>query len=352
MGVAVDVIAGRPLCRPVGHPIEGIASELVRTPYVRDAVYRWQRRRGFGRLTAAALHADEDIYCRAAWRRIAARGVQPDIVHAHAIHQAARLRRNDIPVVINLPGPPHARYVNDLRMADALVSDGWSAGHLPEMIGRPVDRVAKGVDSHLFSPEGSGHRDRMAGQDGPVVLTVSRLVPLKNVALLLHACAEARRRIPHLRVAIVGEGPDRDRLVELSARLGLSDAVVFAGYVPHAETPAWYRSADLFALSSDFDNSPNVVLEAMASGLPVVATDVGGVSDFVRPGEQGALVPRGDASAMASAIVDLLSAPGRARAIGAANRTTAVTQYSWRASARQLLDVYERVLSRPGSAIA
>src|SRR5204862_901699 len=119
LGVDVEIVAGRPLF--VGrqrYPIEGnFAVTLLRSPYTRDFVYRHQHRRGFGRLTKTALHLDEEWFCRAAWRRIAAATVKPDLVHAHALHQAARLRLGDIPVVLNLPGEPHARYHGDLAFA-------------------------------------------------------------------------------------------------------------------------------------------------------------------------------------------------------------------------------------------
>src|SRR5213593_4419902 len=92
-GVSVDIIAGRPLLlRRPRYPIDGdLSVTLLRSPYARDFVYRYQRRRGFGRLTMTALHADETWFCRAAWRRIAAGPRKPDLVHAHALHQAARL---------------------------------------------------------------------------------------------------------------------------------------------------------------------------------------------------------------------------------------------------------------------
>ena len=110
----------------------------MRSPYTRDFVYRFQNRRGFGRLTMTVLHVDEEWFCRAAWKRIAA-GRLPDVVHAHALHQSARLRAGGVPVVINLPGPPNSRYLADLREADALVADGWAAEHLPSALGRPVE---------------------------------------------------------------------------------------------------------------------------------------------------------------------------------------------------------------------
>jgi glycosyltransferase involved in cell wall biosynthesis len=352
MGVEVDVIAGRPLFRAMRHPIDEVPATIIRSPYARDAVYRWQRRRGFGRLGVAALHADEELFCRAAWRHIAARSTPPDVVHAHALHQAARLRRRAIPVVINLPGPPAPRYRDDLREADALVSDGWGAEHLPALIGLPVEPIVKGVDSSLFTPEGANRRAELDLARKRVVLTVSRLVPIKNVSLLVRAFAQARATRADLSLIVVGDGPERKRIDAEVRALGVGDAVRFTGYVPHAETPSWYRTADLFALSSDFDNSPNVVLEAMACGLPIVATDVGGLRHFVTPGRHGELVPAGDAAAMAAGIGDMVAAQPAARAIGARNRADVVATFSWSASARQLRDVYERVCASRGHARA
>src|SRR5258706_3437647 len=107
LGVEVDVVTGHPLIGAPRHALNGMPTTIVRSPYTRDAVYRWQNRRGFGRLTMAALHADEEWFCRAAWRRVAAKRVAPDVVHAHALYQTARLRRAGVPVRINLPGEPH-----------------------------------------------------------------------------------------------------------------------------------------------------------------------------------------------------------------------------------------------------
>jgi glycosyltransferase involved in cell wall biosynthesis len=346
LGVDVDVITGRPLL--LGgprHSIDGLKATLIRSPYTRNAVYRWQNRRGFGRLTMAALHSDEEWFCRAAWRRIAARSTRPDIVHAHALYQAARLRRDRIPVVINLPGEPHARYTSDLQLADALVADGWAADEMPAKLGRPVQRISKGVDAALFTPDGATHRRELDVTDRPVILSVGRLVPLKNLYGLIDAARIVRESHPSVRLVLVGEGPEHLRLKRHASAVGMADAVTFAGYVPQAETPSYYRTADVFALSSDFDNSPNVVLEAMACGLPVVATNVGGVASFVDPDRGGALVPRGDSPALGARLTEILADPVRQRQIGAFNRDRAVREFSWRASARQLLAVYERIIA-------
>src|SRR2546428_11349554 len=196
-----------------------------------------------------ALHADEEWFCRAAWRRIAERPDKPDVVHAHALHQAARLRTSDIPVVINLPGDPNPRYTRDLQLADALVADGWAADHLPAKVGRPIERVSKGVDADRFRPDGPALRKPLRLEDRRVVMTVARLVPIKNVRLLLEAVAMVRPHVPDVHLVIVGDGPDEASLHALAAELGVAESVTFAGSVPHRDTPAFHRTADVFSPS-------------------------------------------------------------------------------------------------------
>jgi glycosyltransferase involved in cell wall biosynthesis len=345
LGLDVELITGAPLFGSPRFPPNGDApATMLRSPYTRDFVYRFQNRRGFGRLTMTVLHVDEEIFCRAAWRHIADAPQRPDVVHAHALYQAARTRTLPVPVVINLPGEPHVRYANDLRRAEALVADGWAAEHVPGRFGVRVERVPKGVDAERFNPDGRDMRAALRLEDRRVVLTVARLVPLKNLKLLLDAVAIVRERVPRVHAMIVGEGPEAMALKSHATSLDLRDAVTFVGRVSHADTPAYYRTADVFALSSSFDNSPNAVLEAMASGLPVVATDVGGVRDFVD--RLGAAVVRSEnAEAFAAGLEQFLVSSERARTASEHNRARAAGEFSWRASALRLLDVYQRVIA-------
>jgi glycosyltransferase involved in cell wall biosynthesis len=346
LGVEVDFITGRPLIfGKARYRTDGFPVTTLRSPYAPDFVYRFQHRRGFGRLTMQALHVDEDWFCRAAWRHIAASHRQPDVVHAHALHQAARLRRHNTPVVIHLPGAPNPRYVADLQQADALVADGWAAQHLPASLGCAVERVSKGVDGERFTSVGPSVRDTLKLGDRRVVLTVARLVPIKNVALLVDAVALLRERMAGVHLLVVGDGPEAAALRHQAARREMTDAVTFVGYIAQDETPQYYRAADVFGLSSDFDNSPNVVLEAMASGLPVVTTDVGGVREFVSDRLGGAVVPPKDAAALAHGLAKYLSLPTLAAEAGAFNRARTLAEFSWRASALRLLETYQRVIA-------
>jgi glycosyltransferase involved in cell wall biosynthesis len=292
------------------------------------------------------LHADEEWFCKMAWQHLAASRRKPDIVHAHALHQTARLKTIDVPVAVNLPGEPNPRYVGDLQLADVLLSDGWGARKLPAILGRPVEHITKGVDAALFTPEGPSIRSSLGVGSSPVALVVSRLVPIKNVALFVDAMAVAHRDHPDARAVIVGDGPLDAALRQRAAALGLERVVQFAGYIAQRDLPRWYRAADVLVLPSDFDNSPNVVLEAMACGLPIVATDVGGVAEFVVADRGGSLVSRGDAAGMADAITRWLTDAGRGADASAANRRLVRERYSWRASAERLLEVYRDVLDR------
>jgi hypothetical protein len=154
LGVDITVITGRPLLKSVQYaPEADLPTVTLRSPYMRDFVYRVQSIRGFGRLTMWSLHADEELFCKLAFDRIARWRDQPDLVLAHALHQAPRLAPGTYPIAVYLPGPPHSRYVADLRRADALISDGWAAKQLPAMLSRPVDDVVKGVDVDVFNPQ-------------------------------------------------------------------------------------------------------------------------------------------------------------------------------------------------------
>jgi glycosyltransferase involved in cell wall biosynthesis len=238
------------------------------------------------------------------------------------------------------------RDIPDLQLADAIVADGFAAEHLPAALRRPVEHVPKGVDVSIFRPDGPNRRAALGLEGRRVALVASRLVPIKNVALAIDAMSIAARACPNLRLLVVGDGPLRAALESRVATLGLTEQVIFAGRVDHGAMPEWYRSVDLFVLPSEFDNSPNVVLEAMASGLPVVATDVGGVRQYMQHGVNGSLVPAGDAAALSDAIARYADDRDLSAQVGLRNRDDVVAGFSWAQSARVLRSLYDRVIAR------
>jgi glycosyltransferase involved in cell wall biosynthesis len=174
---------------------------------------------------------------------------------------------------------------------------------------RVIRYVPNGIDLGRFAPAAAGTR---RGTGETVIGTVAALRPEKNIARLLRAAAP----LPGCRLVIVGDGPERDALTDLAAALGMADRVTFAGY--RQDTPDFYARFDLFALSSDTEQMPLSVIEAMASGLPVVATDVGDIGLMVSAENAPFIVPPGDA-ALGAALSVVAGDAGLRGRVGAAN---------------------------------
>jgi len=174
--------------------------------------------------------------------------------------------------------------------------------------------VPNGVDLDRFAPTGPARSARLKSAV-PVIGTIAALRTEKNLPRLLRAFAALVETTP-ARLVIVGDGPERPALSALAAELRITDRVEFSGH--HHETPAFYAHFDVFALSSDTEQMPLSVIEAMASGLPVVATDVGDVRSMVAT-ENAPFITGLEDSALAGSLRTLLSDLSLRRRIGHAN---------------------------------
>jgi len=167
-----------------------------------------------------------------------------------------------------------------------------------------VHALYNGVDGTRFAPgERAGARVRLglADDGAPLLLYVGNLKESKGCLDLLEAFAAMAAAQPQAQLVYVGEGACRAALATRAQALGLAARVRLAGAMPHAALPDWFRAADLLCLPSHNEGVPNVVLEAMACGTPVVATQVGGIPEVV-PAHAGRLVPLGDRAALADAL--------------------------------------------------
>jgi glycosyltransferase involved in cell wall biosynthesis len=176
---------------------------------------------------------------------------------------------------------------------------------------RMIRYVPNGIDLARFATDGSRR-----GSAEPVIGTVAALREEKNIARLLRAFAT----LPTGRLIIVGDGPQRPALQALAAALGVTERVGFAGH--HQDTAAFYAQFDVFALSSDTEQMPLSVIEAMASGLPVVSTDVGDVRLMVAEANRPHITALDD-TALAGALGALVADPDARRRIGVVNRVKA-----------------------------
>ncbi len=203
-----------------------------------------------------------------------------------------------------------ATYVPSHDMARRLVSKGY----------RGVEVIARGVDCQLFSPGRRSHALRAGWgltPDGLAVVSVGRLAPEKNLPATLRIFDAIRQRFPAARLVLVGDGPSR---VALEAE---RPDVVFAGMRHGEDLATHYASGDLFVFPSRTETFGNVTLEAMASGLPVVAYDYAGAAELIRDGISGLLAPFDDEASLQARALDAVAERSDAEAIGRAARTVA-----------------------------
>lgn len=228
------------------------------------------------------------------------------------------------------------------------------AGYLEHQVGVPPRRIAQiynGVDIERFCPATSG-RLPLAGSPFNdsnlfVVGAVGRMQTVKAQTLLARAFVRALELRPELRATLrlvmVGNGPLRDEARRLLAERGMDDLAWLPG--ERTDVPDVMRGLDCFALPSLAEGISNTILEAMATGLPVVATAVGGNAELVAAGETGNLVPAGDVEAMAAALVRMATDPPQAAALGRAGRTRVERQFSLPAMVQAYQGLYERLLA-------
>ncbi len=260
-------------------------------------------------------------------RRLIAGGNDFDIVDAHyfypdgvaAVMLARHFRKR---VVITARGSDInviSRYAIPRRLMQ------WAARHADASIGvssaladriRPwtsperVHVLRNGVDLQRFRALSREDVRRKLGVDGsPLLLSVGHLVENKGHALVIDALAEIREHFPAAELAIVGHGPDRERLARHAASRGCADRVKLVGAVEHASMIDWYNAADVLVLASAREGWANVLLESLACGTPVAATRVGGSPELLTNDRIGRLIDRRDGPSIADAILKLLGNP-------------------------------------------
>ena len=223
-----------------------------------------------------------------------------------------------------------------------------------ERAGVPPEHVVtvyNGVDVDEFpvaSAEVAARARRAMGipAEAPLLGSLGRLHPQKGFSDLLAALAQVRQRIPSVQLFLAGDGESRESLEAQARSLGLCEAVTFAG--TRANVPEILAALDVLVLPSLWEGMPNAVLEAMAAGLPVVATAVGGTPEAVVDGVTGLLVPPQDPGALACAIERLLRDPDLRRTMGQAGRRRVEQHFDVWETVRQVEDLYETLLREKG----
>jgi L-malate glycosyltransferase len=267
-------------------------------------------------------------------------------------------RAAGVPVVINhqrnaaywIRGGARERvygFVNR-RLVDAVaVNSGAARDELVARFGVPAAKIVDvgagiDVDRFAWAPPDARLAAELGLAGHHVVGIVAKLSPVKGHEWFLEAAARIARERPDARFLIVGDGPLRSELEGTARALGLADKAVFVG--ARDDVPALLRLMDVFVLSSVSEGSPNVLMEAMAAGVPIVAANVGGVSDTVGGTSWAVLVPPRDADALARGALGLLSDARAAGAAGSAGQRIARERHDIGAVVRRVESMFEALL--------
>ena len=208
---------------------------------------------------------------------------------------------------------------NDLRAH--LTSEGF-----PE---RQVQVIHNGIQTDATPPPAARReaRTRLGMEPEHIVIgSVARLDPVKDFRTLVRAFHDVHRVLPHARLVIIGDGPERDTLLIEIAGTGLTDSVILTGH--REDVPSLLPALDIFANSSIFEGVSLTILEAMAAAVPVVATRVGGTPEVVVDGDTGRLVPARDVQAMAEALLSIATDAGTAGRMAASGRRRVEQHFS------------------------
>lgn len=288
-----------------------------------------------------------------------------DLVHVHyaiphtlAAHLAQKLCAHAVPVITTLHGTdatvvgldPNLRRLNEygLQHSDALTTvSHHHAAHIQNHfdLQAPIEVIYNFIDTQQFSPNRAdiAVRRKLACDEEKILMHVSNFRPAKNTQAVVAAFAKVLEVVPS-RLVLVGSGPDVEPLKRECERLGIAASVSFLGDITHVE--ALLAHADCVIQPSVHESFGMVLLEAMASGVPVVASTEGGIPEVVIEGETGLLAPFDDHRAQALAVLKIFQDAPLQQRLGAAGRKRAEQYFSTATQVRCYLDCYRRVLAQ------
>lgn len=309
--------------------------------------------------------------------------LKPHVLHAHspvlnAIPALRVGRRLGIPVVYEVrsfwedaavdhgtttEGSPRYRFSRwlecyALKRADAVttICDGLRQDIIAR--GIPAEKVtvipnAVDVDEFHLGGQADEALRKSLGLEGKVVIGfIGSFYAYEGLDLLIGTLPQVLQRAPHVRVLLVGGGPQEKALKRQAEELGVADKVVFAGRVPHTEVKCYYDLVDLLAYPRHSMRLTELVtplkpLEAMAQGKILIASDVGGHRELIRDGETGILFKAGDPLAFTGKVVDTLAHPARWQVMRAAGRRFVETERTWSGSVMRYQPIYDRLVGGP-----
>lgn len=335
-GWSVSLIATQPLTAPLPAPLDDLPRYTIPTA------------------VAGMSAAQRAATLLRGWARVPGllAALRPDLVHVHSLPTPAA-----VPFLQRVPRLVVSAWGSDVAQRDRRKAQWYprllshaaavtaTSRYLAEVTAaylafpRAIEIVPFGVDLARFIPAVEPPRDVRIG-------TLRHLERIYGIDVFLDALALLDMSNNQYRVAIGGAGSQRQALEHQALRLGLTARIAFQGRIPHAQVPAFLHALQIFVMPSRAEAFGVAALEAQACGVPVVATNVGGLPEVVRAGETGLLVPPEQPQALAAALAALLNDPQRRATMGQAGREFVREWYDWQSSVNRMLKVYDQAYAQ------
>lgn len=258
----------------------------------------------------------------------------PFVIGPLSAHYYTRPR--DERTIMGLTSKLHRKTI---QKADAIITINQQVRKLYEGVvdDEKISVIPLGVDTEVFKPA-----EKSVPKDGCEILYVGYLYELKGVEYLIRAMALVAKERRDVKLRVVGEGPEKRRLVSLVKALDLEENVLFKGFVPHTQIIRHYQQCDIFCFPTLGEPFGKVVLEAMACGKPVIASNVGGPAEIIENERTGFLIPPAQPLILAKAILELIADKQKMKRVGVNARTAVAQRYSWQSVAENYQKLYSR----------
>jgi glycosyltransferase involved in cell wall biosynthesis len=279
-----------------------------------------------------------------------------DLIHVHGVRPLAATKGLGIPVVFTnhssgFLARHHAGFIRKwrtkrlLKHVDALIGPSDELVESAKFFGYngPAHMIANGVDAERFKPGAGIKRSAWAVNEDDTVILLARRLVFKN-GVIGFAEAVAQMKAHNFRIVIAGDGPDRAAMTTILEKANRLDRCIFLGRISNADMPDIFRSADVSVLPSLAEATSIAGLEAMASGLPLVGTNVGGIPTIINDGVTGLIVPPRDPGALAIALDALCTHKDQRQKMGQAARARVEAEFSWPKIAEETRHIYEACL--------